>query len=171
MQNFRVSVAEILGKPGTYRDMTVRETLPEVGNALARLTGDPIEARLRAESVVEGVLVTGPVDVQAEFDCARCLTKIAGELSVEVCELYVGPGHEAPPEEDPYRVDGLEIDLEPMLRDAVTLALPLRPVCREDCKGICARCGQDLNQGPCDCKEDEIDPRWAALAELRDKLA
>ena len=171
MQNFRVSVAEILGKPGTYRDMTVREVLPEVGNALARLSGDPIEARLRAESVVEGVLVTGPVDVQAEFDCARCLTKITGEVSVEVCELYVGPGHEAPPEEDPYRVDGLEIDLEPMLRDAVTLALPLRPICREDCKGICARCGQDLNQGPCDCKDDEIDPRWAALAELRDKLA
>ena len=171
MQNFRVSVAEILGKPGTYRDMTVREVLPEVGNALARLSGDPIEARLRAESVVEGVLVTGPVDVEAEFDCARCLTKITGELSVDVCELYVGPGYEAPPEEDPYRVDGLEIDLEPMLRDAVTLALPLRPVCREDCKGICARCGQDLNQGPCDCKEDEVDPRWAALAELRDKLA
>lgn len=171
MQNFRISVAEILGKPGTYRDVVVSEPLPEVGNALSRLTDDPIEARLRAESVVEGVLVTGPVDVQAEFDCARCLTKITDELSVDVCELYVGPGHEAPPEEDPYRVDGLELDLEPMLRDAVTLALPLRPVCREDCQGICARCGQDLNEGPCDCKEDEVDPRWAALTELRDKLA
>jgi uncharacterized protein len=171
VQSLKVSVAEILGKPGTYRDITVSEVLPDIGNALSRLTDDPVNARLRAESVVEGVLVTGPVETQAEFECARCLTKVTDSLLLDVCELYVGPGQDVPPEEDAYRVDGLEIDLEPMLRDAVTLALPLRPVCREDCRGICARCGQDLNQGPCDCKDDEMDPRWAALTELRDKLA
>jgi uncharacterized protein len=57
-----------------------------------------------------------------------------------------------------------------MLRDAVTLALPLRPLCREDCKGLCARCGNDLNAGPCDCGGDDIDPRWEALAALRERL-
>jgi uncharacterized protein len=89
---------------------------------------------------------------------------------VELCELFVAPGHEAPPEEEAYKVDGLEIDIEPMLRDAVVLALPLTPVCSEGCKGLCARCGQNLNEGGCACRDDDMDPRWAALSDLRDKL-
>jgi uncharacterized protein len=89
-------------------------------------------------------------------------------VEVEVCELYTAPGHEA--EDDAYRVGGTEIDLEPMLRDALTLALPLNPVCREDCAGLCAHCGKDLNEGACDCVEDTTDPRWEALASLRAKL-
>jgi uncharacterized protein len=99
------------------------------------------------------------------------LTGLEDVVTVDVCELFVAPGHEAPAEEEVYRVEGLEIDLEPMLRDALTLALPLNPICRSDCKGLCAHCGKNLNEGPCDCTDDDIDPRWAALSELRDRLA
>ena len=170
-QQFKVSVAEILGHPGRYRDLVVEAPLSDVRNALGRLVDRPVTGRLRAESVVEGVLVTGPVEARAEFDCARCLKPVPATLEVEVCELYVAPGHEAPPEEESYRIEGLEMDLEPMLRDAVALAMPLKPVCNEDCKGICVTCGKDLNAGPCGCSEEELDPRWAALSDLRDKLA
>lgn len=171
MQSLRVSVAEILGQPGAYRDLKVQHPLPGVRTALARLSqGDPIRAELRAESVVEGILVTGKAAGQGHFRCARCLKPLDAEVEVEVCELYVTPGHEAPAEEEVYEVQGDEVDLEPMLRDALALSLPLNPVCRADCQGLCAGCGKDLNDGPCECVDDEIDPRWAPLSELRERL-
>jgi uncharacterized protein len=168
VREFIVSVAEILGHPGEYRDVAVGRALAAVEVPLARLTERPLSGSLRLESVMEGILVTGSVDGATELQCARCLKAFGSEVEVEVCELYTAPGHEA--EDDAYRVKGTEIDLEPMLRDAVGLALPLNPVCRPDCAGLCARCGTDLNDGACDCVEDESDPRWDALAELRAKL-
>lgn len=170
VQGFKVSVAEILGHPGHYRDLSVNERLSDVANPLVALTDAPLRGDLRAEAVVEGILVTGPLSGEMAGSCARCLKKVAGGISVELCELFVAPGHEVPGEEEAYEVHGFEIDLEPMLRDAVVLALPLKPVCKVDCKGLCARCGKDLNEGPCSCSDEEMDPRWAALSELRDRL-
>jgi uncharacterized protein len=165
-----VSVADILGRPGEYRDLDVRATLAGVRNALAQLHDAPVRARLRVESVVEGVLVTGTVSGDARLECARCLSAHEGRVDVDVCDLFVAPGVETA-EEDAYRVADTELHLEPMLRDAMVLALPLNPVCRDDCQGLCARCGADLNHGACDCTDDEIDPRWAALTALRDRLS
>ncbi len=171
VQDFIVPVAEILGRPGEYRDIKISKPLPEVGTALTRLQEErPLQGELRTESVVEGILVTGKVEGSAELTCARCLKAFEGPISVDLCELYAGPGHEMPPEEDAYRVEGLQIDLEPMLRDAIALDLPLNPICSRDCKGMCAHCGQDLNLGPCACTEEDVDPRWAALAAIRDQL-
>ena len=170
MHEFSVSVAEILGRPGAYRDIQLSKPLTGVKIPLARLQSD-IDARLRAESVVEGILVTGTVHGDAVLQCARCLKQLPSGYEVDVCELFYGNGHAPATGEDAYSVKGVEVDLEPMLRDAVALALPLHPLCDEDCKGLCARCGRDLNLNACDCKEEEGDPRWAALDELRDRLA
>ncbi|MGH2786612.1 MAG: YceD family protein [Actinomycetota bacterium] len=169
VQQLSVSVAELLGRPGAFRDIELSAPLPGVGVELARLTDDPIGARLRVQSVVEGILVTGRVEGATEVRCARCLTGLGSGVELEVCELFIAPGHEDPAD-DSYRVAGSEIHLEPMLRDAIALALPLHPLCRRDCKGICARCGAALNDGECDCREDGTDPRWAPLDALRAKL-
>jgi uncharacterized protein len=168
LQHPIVSVADILGRPGKHKDLEVCTVLAGVGGALARLREDPVEARLRAESVVEGILLTGSVTGTAAVACARCLAERSEAISVEVCELFGTDGRGA--EEDAYPVSGTELDLEPMLRDAVALALPLKPVCREECKGLCARCGADLNAGECACAGDDVDPRWAGLAALRERL-
>jgi len=165
-----VSVADILGRPGVYRELNLDAAVPGVHTALARLTPRPAHADLKAESVVEGILVTGRVEAGATLECARCLKEFGGDVSVDVCELFVAPGHEAAADEDSYRVAGQEIDLEPMVRDALALALPLNPVCEEMCRGMCARCGKDLSRGPCGCTEDELDPRWAELSALKDRL-
>jgi len=165
----KVSVAEILNRPGEYRDLDVRPAFEDVHTELARLDAGPLESRLRAESVVEGVLVTGRVAGAASLKCARCLEPFEGFVELDVCELFTTPGHELP-EEEAYKVEGSEIDLEPMLRDALLLALPLNPVHDENCKGLCASCGRNLNEGPCDCVTDEIDPRWAELSALRERL-
>jgi uncharacterized protein len=165
-----VSVAEILGRPGAHRDIELAAPLRGVATSLARLEDRPITAELRLESVVEGVLVSGQVHGTMALECARCLTGLRSALDVEVCELFTAPGHEPPPEEDFYAIGRTEIDLTPMLIDALTLALPLNPVCRTSCKGLCAHCGADLNLGPCSCVTNETDPRWAPLAALRERL-
>jgi uncharacterized protein len=170
VRDFTASVAEILGKPGHYRDIKVSRPLPGVRTHLARLDGSPLTGDLRAESVVEGILMTGRVEGRVQLTCARCLEDFEASLSADLCELFVAPGHEVPEGEETYEVKGLEIDLEPMLRDALTLSLPLNPLHAEDCKGLCAHCGKDLNAGECSCVEDDVDPRWAALEGLRDKL-
>lgn len=170
MQGFIYSVADILGRPGEYRDFRIVQPLQGAGTALAQLSASPVEADLRAESVVEGILVTGRARADVTFECSRCLNEFPSEIAVELLELFAGPGHEAQPEEDSYEVKGSEVDLEPMLRDALVLSLPLNPVCSLDCKGYCAGCGQNLNEGECTCAPDDVDPRWAGLEDLRAKL-
>ena len=169
MQDLKVSVAEILGRPGTFRDIRVEDPLEGIETALARLDKGVL-ASLRLESVVEGVLATGEVEGGATFVCARCLKEMPADVTVDITELFYAPGH-GEGEEDAYRVVGTDIDLEPAVRDAVTLALPLNPVCKEDCKGLCATCGKDLNFEGCVCRADDVDPRWAALDALRERLA
>jgi uncharacterized protein len=163
------SVAEILGRPGEYRDVRVASELGGVATALARLDPPEVRGDLRAESVVEGILVTGRVEAETALECSRCLKEFSGRAEVEVCEMFATPGH-VHAEDDPYLVSGTDVDLEPMLRDAVTLALPLNPLCEEACEGLCPTCGKRRDQGPCGCVEDETDPRWAALSALREQL-
>jgi uncharacterized protein len=130
--------------------------------------GAPVTLRLRLEAVMEGVLVTGEVDVPLAGSCGRCLEPVEDTLELDVQELfaYEGSTTEATSEEDEVRlVEGDHLDLEPMVRDAVVLALPLSPICRDDCRGLCVDCGQRLDDLPPDHSHEVRDPRWAALAD------
>ncbi len=171
MSDFILPVAEILGRPGHYRDVELAHAVPGARTTLARADDTASHARLRAESVIEGILVTGRVAGRASSQCARCLTEVRLDVELEVCELFLAPGTEpVDGADDAYVVDGTTIDLEPMLRDALTLSLPLNPLCRTDCKGLCPFCGSDLNRASCGCVVEEKDPRWSALDELRARL-
>ncbi len=124
-----------------------------------------------------GIEVTGTVAAPWATECRRCGIPVTGRVEVAVRERYVpdpsGPGGPGGPaatwagEDDAYRLDGDDLDLEPLARDAVLLNLPLAPLCRPDCLGLCATCGADLNLAPCGCSPP-ADPRWAALDVLRD---
>ncbi len=170
MQGLNLSVADLLGRPGEYRDFSISSVVRGVGNPLAEVDDRPVSGDMRAESVVEGILVTGSFWASMSYQCARCLTHFGVPMSLEVCELFVAPGHEAPSDDDAYRVSGKEVHLEPMLRDALALSLPLNPVCRESCAGLCSGCGRNLNDDTCICSDEDVDPRWADLAVLRDRL-
>lgn len=142
--------------------------------------GSDIELDLRLESVVEGVLVSGTARVQLTGECSRCLDPVSDELEVDLQELYAY--EETDHRGRPVRTDPLEgddedeqrfmvgelLDLEPVLRDAVVLDLPLAPVCRDDCPGLCPQCGFRLEDDP-EHGHDVIDPRWAALGALQDE--
>ena len=130
--------------------------------------GSPLDLELRLESVVEGVFVSGEVCAVAEGECVRCLTPVSYDVVARVDELFAYPdstAEQTTEEDEVRRISGDYIDLEPVVRDAVVLALPLAPLCKDDCQGLCATCGERLDDLPAGHSHDSIDPRWAALAE------
>jgi uncharacterized protein len=149
----------------------LRETVPSpsrIGlDLIAIPEGAPLDLDLRFESVSEGVLVTGTVNAPTAGECARCLTATQGEVTVSLTELFAYPDSttEATTEADEVgHVVDSTVDLEQPLIDAVGLQLPLSPVCRDDCPGLCAECGVPLAEAGPGHHHDRIDPRWAKLS-------
>ncbi len=145
--------------------LEVDRTVPapaDLGGGVAVVpSGSDVVLNLRLEAVVEGVLVSGTAAVTVAAECARCLDPIAWDQVVSLTELYL---HEPGPADDGLPVlDGEYLNLEPVLRDAVVLALPLAPLCRVDCPGLCAECGARFADDP-DHAHERTDPRWAGLA-------
>ena len=118
---------------------------------------------LRLEAVMDGVLVSGTVTAPVQAECGRCLTPVRDEIEVDVQELFA---YEAGAGDGVSLMVGDLIDIEPLVRDAVVLGLPLNPVCAEDCAGLCTGCGEPLATLPEGHNHDQTDPRWAALAAL-----
>lgn len=123
-----------------------------------------VELDIRLEAVMEGVLVTGTASAPLSGECARCLDPVASQIEVEFQELFFYSAEDAG--EDDQVLDGFLLDLEPAFRDAVVLALPLSPVCREDCRGLCAECGIRLADAEPGHRHERVDARWAALQRL-----
>lgn len=163
---------ELGRRPGSQKAITRTAEAPaELGIEILRVPeGSLIDLDLRLEAVMEGVLLTGSAAADLEGECARCLEPIADDLRVTLQELYVYDDQEHPEaddeESDVSRLEGDLIDLEPLLRDAVVLAMPFQPLCQDDCPGLCAECGARLADDPDHGHEEPIDPRWAALGEL-----
>ncbi|MFT2018976.1 YceD family protein [Streptomyces sp. 796.1] len=142
--------------------------------------GATVELDLRLEAVMEGVLVTGTARAPLTGECVRCLEPLGRELEAEFQEMYSYPdaddrsrpadtGDDAE-EEDTLSLEDDLFDLEPVLRDAVVLALPLQPVCQEDCPGLCPDCGARLADDPDHHHEQAVDIRWAALQGLAETV-
>lgn len=154
-----IDVHELLENPGTAKSVHVTEPLEGLKLTLAEVDA-PVDAGLKLEAVSEGVFVSGRLSGLSELTCSRCLKSFEAPFDVKVGELFSVD----PTDDDDYSVtEPGEIDLEPMIRDAVLLSMPFSPLCREDCKGLCPRCGGDRNLGECQCSDHEIDPRWATL--------
>jgi uncharacterized protein len=148
---------------------------------------DPLRVSGRAQLVeehhgkhqtVEDIRVAGDLAVRVEVPCARCLDPVVQNLTRNFDLLYRPQGTDAGKEElsitaadaeiGYYQGEGLQ--LEDVLREQVLLALPLKALCRDDCKGLCMHCGKSMNEEECSCAEPMEDPRWAALKEIRNKF-
>ncbi|MDN7122643.1 DUF177 domain-containing protein [Nocardioides sp. ChNu-153] len=133
--------------------------------------GSPVDLDLRLEAVMEGVLVTGTAHVELVGECVRCLEEITDDASATFQELFVHDDGQAGLEVEDDEESGVRrleddlVDLEPVLRDAVVLALPFQPLCSEDCPGLCVECGARLADDPEHTHGEAIDPRWAGLTE------
>lgn len=162
-----LSTHDLGRRPGSMR--RISPVLPAPANLtvgmIGVLEGVDVELEIRLEAVMEGVLVTGTARVPLSGECSRCLDPLASEIEVGFQELYFYSAEDAA--EDDSLLDGELLDLEPVFRDAVVLALPLSPVCSEDCPGLCVECGTKLADAGPDHRHDKIDARWAALQGLR----
>jgi uncharacterized protein len=174
--------------------LTRKRTVPAPSDLRLELIrvpdGADVALEVRFEAVSEGVLATGTAVAPLEGECARCLVPLTSSVTVRFQELYLyGDGrrdkhgrhdkydryekHDEQEEQDDeglYHLDGDLLDLEPAFRDAVVLALPMSPLCREDCPGLCVECGVPLaDAGPDHRHTEAVDPRWAALKQLGDQ--
>jgi uncharacterized protein len=139
---------------------------------------DLVEEHHGKHQVVQDIRLKGQLEADLEVACARCLEPVVFPVKRSFDLLYrplgTDSGHQelsvtdAEAEIGYYEGEGLL--LEDTLREQVLLSVPLKTLCREDCKGLCPHCGRDLNQGECSCTEQMEDPRWAALKEIRSKL-
>jgi uncharacterized protein len=167
-----INTHELGRRAGSMRTLELSVPAPEdLGIELIGVpAGSPVEVELRLEAVMEGVLASGRAWVTLSGECARCLEPLEDDLEVTLQELYVYPESDAE-EDEASRLEGELLDLEPVLRDAVVLALPFRPVCTPDCPGLCLECGARLQDDPGHAHEESIDPRWAALSTLTTNAA
>jgi uncharacterized protein len=174
-----VPVAELRRRVGTRRELRRTVDAASLGDleGVAGTTVDPdaeIALDLVVESVLEGVTVTGTLRAPWRAECRRCLETVEGEVDVDVQELF--EAH--PTVGETYPLDGDHIDIQPLVRDAVLLGLPLSVLCREDCAGpdpdrFPATIEADDDEAPAGEADPEGpgeapgDPRWAALREIR----
>jgi uncharacterized protein len=158
-------------RPGSSREL-VRSAPAPVGfgqaGVIAVPEGAEVALDLLLESVVEGVLVSGTATAPLAGECSRCLDPITDEITVDLTELYAYPDSttdETTEEDEVSRLVDDLVELEPLVRDTLVLALPQAPLCQEDCRGLCPGCGAKWADLEPDHRHETIDPRWAALTE------
>ncbi|GAB2629642.1 DUF177 domain-containing protein [Prescottella soli] len=168
-EGFVLDTLSLGRRPGSMR--TVSRVVPapsRIGLDLVAIEeGTDVELDLRLESVSEGVLVTGSVRADTVGECSRCLEPFDDSVSLHLTELFAYPDsatEETTEEDEIYRVVDDEIDLEPVIVDAVGLELPLQPLCSDDCEGLCPECGIRLAIAESGHGHETMDPRWAGLA-------
>ena len=119
------------------------------------------------ESYPGGVMVTGTVAAPWVGVCRRCTIPVAGRLDISVKERFCDPPPRGEPEdEEAYPIVDEAIDLAPVVHEAILGELPMAPLCRDDCEGLCGSCGVNRNEEQCSCVAP-LDPRWASLDVLR----
>jgi uncharacterized protein len=145
-------------------------TIPAPDSLRVELAGVPagadVDLSVQLEAVSEGVLVTGTATALVVGECARCLEPLTSSVEASFQELYHYEPSRSEDDEDDLLLDGDLLDLEPVLRDAVVLALPLSPLCTEDCPGLCVQCGVRLADAPGHRHDDAVLPEWEALRQL-----
>ena len=137
-----------------------------------------VEEHHGKHQIIQDIRLKGDLSTKLELACARCLESVMLDVNRDFELLYRPQGTDAGREElsvtaaeaevSYYQGEGLL--LEDVLREQILLAVPLKTICKEDCKGLCAHCGKNLNKGQCSCEEPVEDARWNALKEIRGKL-
>ena len=174
LHDHRLNVADLVDRPGASRRLDLSLSVPDGFEFPLTEVTAPLRLAAVIESVVDGLLVRGSLQARLSLCCARCLRPLARDIDVDVVELFVDPARataEALTDLEPgYQVADDHIDVEALLRDALAQSAPYQPLCGEACQGLCGQCGADLNVAACGCGDKQLDPRWATLAQLRDRL-
>ena len=164
-----INVAQLAkGSVGSMRDCEV--------DGIFEVSGDSslVKGKVRLMRTDRSILVKGTLHTRVKVSCSRCLSLFYSPLNLNIEEEYfptsdVISGASLPVPEEPgcFTIDEHHIlDLTEAIRQYALLAIPIKPLCHEDCTGLCPHCGHNLNHGPCNCLPQKADPRWAKLQEL-----
>lgn len=172
--NTQINVAQLLKSPvGAIRECDIEATVPSLDDGMRIIR--PVVGRICLARITGGVLAQGHFSTEVELTCDRCLGLFSLSVEFDLEEQFVpvvdvDTGKWLKLEEvDPVLLidDHHILDLAEVFRQAIYLELPMHPICGPDCQGLCPRCGQNFDVGPCDCVDDEIDPRWESLQNLK----
>lgn len=168
----RINVAQLLKEEiGAERDYEM-DSVCHVGEKTA-----PVAGHLKLIRINRGILVRGRLRAEMPLSCSRCLEDFAQPLILSPADTYwqtadvtTGERLPVPPEAAGFTIgENHLLDLSEGIRQHLQLETPLKPLCREDCRGICPQCGRNLNLESCACAAAEVDPRWVPLIELSRK--
>jgi uncharacterized protein len=174
------NVAQLLKAPsGSSRKYDILADVSLIDEDIR--TVGPLSGSVELRRTSDGILATGQLQIKVEMTCCRCLEPFS--LTVDFyleeefypsVDIFSGgqinrEDAESPEEDEATIIDEHHIlDLSEVVRQNIVLAAPMHPVCRPDCAGLCSQCGHNLNEDPCGCHEEVIDPRWAALKKLKE---
>ena len=167
----QINVSQLLQEPiGAARDHNIDDVV-DVGGENKNC---PVIGECHLLRTQRSILVKCILSIEVELMCSRCLGQFHHSLKVNFEEEYLptvdvvtGSPLPLPEEASIFTIDKQHIlDLTEAIRQYTLLAIPMKPVCYEDCAGLCQKCGQNLNQGSCDCPTQDTDPRWAKLTEM-----
>ncbi|NLV21364.1 MAG: DUF177 domain-containing protein [Syntrophomonadaceae bacterium] len=129
---------------------------------------DKIAVELQVENTGRMFLARGNIKTVLGLPCSRCLrdTSTAIDTDIELTMARAGLAGKPDADDETIIFHGDMVDLSIPVHEAVFMAIPIIPLCRPECKGLCPVCGKDLNQGTCSCSQKEIDPRWEKLKNL-----
>jgi len=165
----QINVSQLLKEPiGSTRNYTASDVVDITGNSSL------IQGEIKLMRTDRSVLARAILDTKVELTCSRCLNIFGYPLMLNVEEEYfpttdmvTGASLPLPDETGGFTIDGNNIlDLTEAIRQYALVAIPMKPLCNENCAGLCPTCGRNLNQLPCDCPAEPVDPRWSELGKL-----
>jgi uncharacterized protein len=166
-----INVSQLLkAQIGATREFTLDDPLVIIEGTPAK----PVTGNISLIKTHRGILAKGTVETVVPLECSRCLKTFKKKLKLDIEEEYFpsldinsGTPMDMPEESEGFTIDDHHIlDLREAIRQNALLAMPMKPLCREECAGLCPVCGKDLNKESCDCNKNNIDPRWMKLTGL-----
>jgi uncharacterized protein len=152
---------------GYSREIAVAEPVAAIAEDL---TVNDLNGTITLTRTPQGVYAQGRLQAYAPAECVRCLTPLQQRVSSRFGEMYHYPPERAP--EDGLAIpEDMNLDFAPLVREDMLLSIPMRLLCRPDCKGLCPKCGKNWNEGPCDCEPDEGESPFSDLGRLKDRLS
>ena len=158
----RISVANLFGKNGCTESFSLEEmpkdAYPDVVDFVK-----PVSLHGTVTNEKEQMLVSAEGNCTVHMACARCLAPVEQEITFSLDERFVRTGTV---QEETETFSGDQMDLSDIVRRSILGALPMKVLCKEDCKGLCPKCGKNLNEGECGCDTSHVDPRFESLRAL-----
>ena len=164
-----LGLSKIIDCPGSSVDFSTSVDLSDLRFGTCCPVREPVLASGTVRNTAGVLVMTGTVTTTIHGVCDRCASDFDREMEIPINVVLVTElSNEDDEDEWVFPLEGDSADLEDIVRTVFVLNMDSKLLCREDCKGLCCRCGKNLNDGPCDCQK-ELDPRFAALKQLLEK--